>query len=134
MGCEYTSDLPITGDVTIANQPIDVHIVGSGGNSTNVYSQVLVPYATITTILTFVVATATFNISSFIGWGDTCGEFLVKVNGVTKGGGRTTAATPTFTADYIDGPIPTLLGDVITITAEHYTITSHIMKANLLGG
>lgn len=124
MSCEYTSDLPVSGNIVIIPNP----------NAINFYSEALVPYATVTTILTFIVATATFNISSFIGWGDTCGEFLVKVNGVTMGGGRTTAATPTFTGDYSQGPIPTVLGDVITITAEHYNTTSHTMKANLIGG
>ncbi len=124
MGCEYTSDLPVVGNITIVPGP----------NAANVYSEILVPYATVTTILTFIVASATLSIFSFVGWGDTVGEFLIKVNGITKGGGRTTAATPTFTADYTSGPIPTVLGDMITITSEHYTITSHVMKANLLVG
>lgn len=124
MSCEYTSDLPVTGTFVIV----------PSANAQNIYSEALVPYATVTTILTFVVATDTFNISGFIGWGDTCGEFLLKVNGITKGGGRTTAAEPITTPNYLNGPVPTILGDVITITAEHYTVTSHTMKANLIGG
>lgn len=124
MGCEYTSPLSTTGNVVIIPGP----------NSTNVYSQALVPFSSVTTILTFVVAVPTFTVFSFIGWGDTVGEFLIKVNGVTKGGGRTSAATPVFTADYTFGPIPTVLGDVITITAEHFYTATHTMKANLIGG
>lgn len=109
---------------------------GTGfANTINSYSETLVPFATVTTILTYTVPTAqTLNVTSVIGWGDTSGEFLVKVNSITKGGGRSTAADPNFQGDYRSAPIVANAGDVVTITAEHYNPSAKTMKANLLGG
>lgn len=109
---------------------------GTGyANTVNTYSETLVPFATVTTILTYTVPAAqTLNVVEIIGWGDTSGEFLIKVNGITKGGGRSTAATPTFTGCYKSAPIVAVAGDVVTITAEHYNPSAKTMKANLLGG
>lgn len=109
---------------------------GTGfANTINTYSETLVPFATVTTILTYTVPVAqTLNVTEIIGWGDTSGEFLIKVNGITKGGGRSTAAVPTFTGDYRSAPIVAVAGDLVTITAEHYNPSVKTMKANLLGG
>lgn len=104
-------------------------------NTVNSYSETLVPFATVTTILTYSVPLGqTFHITEVIGWGDTNGEFLVKVNNITKGGGRTTAATPNFIGDYVMAPIIASAGDTVTITAEHYNPSARTMKANLLAG
>jgi len=100
----------------------------------NIYSSALVPYATITTILSYTIVNSFFYIVDVIGWGDTNGEFLIKVDGIVKGGGRTTAASPNFLGEYEFAPIIASLGQVITITSEHYTTSTHEMKANLLGG
>lgn len=109
---------------------------GTGfANTVNSYSETLVPFATVTTILTYTVPVAqTLNITQVIGWGDTSGEFLIKVNGLTKGGGRSTAADPNFQGDYRGAPIVAMAGDIVTITAEHYNPSAKTMKANLLGG
>lgn len=109
---------------------------GSGfANTVNSYSETLVPFATVTTILTYLVPVSqTLNITRVIGWGDTSGEFLVKVNGITKGGGRSTAAEPNFIGEYQGAPIVAVAGDTVTITAEHYNPSAKTMKANLMGG
>jgi len=109
---------------------------GTGfANTVNSYSETLVPFATVTTILTYTVpALQTLHVTEVIGWGDTSGEFLIKVNGLTKGGGRSTAADPNFLGDYRGAPIVAMAGDVVTITAEHYNPSAKTMKANLLGG
>lgn len=109
---------------------------GTGfANTVNSYSETLVPFATVTTILTYTVPAAqSLYVTEIIGWGDTSGEFLIKVNGLTKGGGRSTAADPNFFGDYRGAPIVAAAGDVVTITAEHYNPSARTMKANLLGG
>lgn len=104
-------------------------------STVNSYSETLVPFATPTTILTYLVPVGqTLYVTEAIGWGDTNGEFLIKVNGITKGGGRTTAADPNFQGEYISAPIIAMAGDTVTIVAEHYNPASKTMKANLLAG
>jgi len=131
-----SSEEAITGAVSVTNFPPvqNVRVVGGTTTGINVYSSALVPYATVTTILTYTVTTATLSIFGVFGWGDTSGEFLVKLNGTVVGGGRTTAASPNFYANYEPAAINAVNGDVITITAEHYNIAARTMKANLLGG
>jgi hypothetical protein len=109
---------------------------GTGyANTVNSYSETLVPFATVTTVLTYVVPLAqTLNILEVIGWGDTSGEFLIKVNGITKGGGRSTAANPNFVGTYQSAPIVATAGDTVTVTAEHYNPSPKTMKINLMGG
>lgn len=127
---------------TDASNNLYVRIAGTTGggipvftSTVNTYSETLVPFATPTTILTYLVpALQTLYVTEAIGWGDTSGEFLIKVNGITKGGGRTTAATPNFAGDYVSAPIIASSGDTVTIVAEHFNPASKIMKANLLGG
>jgi len=118
---------------------VDVLHDSSGGtgfaNTINSYSETLVPFNTETTILTYIVPDGqTLSILGVVSWGDTDGEFLIKVNGITKGGGRNTAATPVFFGDYRSAPIVANAEDTITITANHYNPSSRTMKANLLGG
>jgi hypothetical protein len=119
--------------------PLPVIIVGDAtfANVVNVYAELLVPYATVTTILSYTVPVGvTFHIAQVEGWGDTNGEFLVKVDGVTKGGGRTTAADANYYGNFISAPIPATAGQVVTITAEQYqpSMGAYVMKANLMGG
>lgn len=117
--------------------PLPVIIVGEEtfANAVNIYSDALVPYATVTTILSYTVpAAVTFYASQVECWGDTNGEFLIKVDGVTMGGGRTTAADANWYGNYVSAPIKALTGQIVTVTAEHYNFTAHVMKANLLGG
>lgn len=118
--------------VNIASGSTGIPVFTSTVNS---YSETLVPFATPTTILTYAVPLGqTLYVLEAIGWGDTNGEFLIKVNGITKGGGRTTAATPNFEGDYIAAPIIAMAGDIVTIVAEHFNPSSKTMKANLLAG
>jgi len=118
---------------------VDVLHDSSGGTgfstTVNSYSETLVPFATVTTILTYIVPDGqTLNITGVLCWGDTSGEFLIKVNSMTKGGGRSTAADPNFQGDYRSAPIIANAEDMVTITAEHFNPSSKTMKANLLGG
>ena len=123
----------------IAPIPLPVTIVGNASfvNAVNEYSSALVPYATVTTILSYTVpAAVTFYGTQVIGWGDTCGEFLIKVDGVVVGGGRSTASYPNFIGDYESAPFVATTGQVVTITAEQYqpSMGAYTMKANLMGG
>lgn len=128
---KYLTPLPVTmvGSLTT---PLPVSL-SPNTTSVNIYSENLVAYATVTTILTYTVSSTIFYITGMVGWGDTCGEFLVKVNGVTAGGGRTTASMPVCTLPYSICPIKTIAGDTVTVTAEHYNVATKTMKANLLG-
>lgn len=126
---------------TDAQNNLYTRIAGSVGgvpvftSTVNTYSETLVPFATPTTILTYLVPVSqTLYVTEAIGWGDTSGEFLIKINGITKGGGRTTAATPNFEGDYLSAPIIAMAGDMVTIVAEHYNPSPKTMKANLMGG
>lgn len=120
--------------VSVDNFPDPQNVNLVTPNSVNEYSELLVPYATVTTVLMYTVPISTsFLIKQVNGWGDTNGEFLIKVDGTVVGGGRTTAADPNFLGNYLSAPITATTGQLVTITAEHYNMTSHIMKANLMG-
>lgn len=104
-------------------------------STVNVFSSALVAFNTVTTILSYLVpAGQTLYITGIDGWGDTDGEFLVKVDGVEEGGGRTTAATPNVQRDYKTAPIIATEGQTVTITACHFNPSAKTMKGNLLGG
>jgi len=101
----------------------------------NQYGEILVPFNTETTILTYVVPVGqTFYILGINGWGDTNGEFFVKVDGNIVGGDRTTAAVPSCKVNYQAAPIPANAGSVVTISVVTYVATTHIMRAIILGG
>jgi hypothetical protein len=129
-----------TQDVEIISPiPLPVVIVGEEtfANAVNIYAEMLVPYGTVTTILSYTVpASVTFYCTQVNGWGDTCGEFLIKVDGVTAGGGRSTASDPNFFGNFVTAPIVATTGQVVTITAEQYqpSMGTYNMKANLMGG
>lgn len=101
----------------------------------NPYSEALVPFNVETTVLSYLVPVGqTFYIIGMMGWGDTTGEFFVKIDDTIVGGDRTTAAKPSCFRDYTAAPIKANAGSLITITATTYVITTHTMRANLLGG
>jgi hypothetical protein len=119
--------------------PLPVVVISSGipafDSTFNSYSEGLVPFDTPTTILTYTVpALEVVYVLGMVCWGDTDGEFFIYVDGIQRGGGRTTAATPTFTGDYTAAPISATAAQVITIKVNHYNPASKTMKANLLGG
>jgi hypothetical protein len=125
----------------IEGLPVPVNIVqdssgGTGFTSTiNNYAETLVPFDTETTILSYTVSAGqTLYITAVIGWGDTNGEFFVRVNTVQKGGGRNTAADPSFVGDYHTAPIIANAGDMVTISVHHFNTSTRTMKVNLLGG
>jgi hypothetical protein len=91
-----------------------------------------VPYGIETVILTYTPIVA-FHITQIIGWGMYDGEFLLRVNGVIVGGGRTSAAERTLDIEYETAAIPTNPGDVITITILEYGPGLQQFRANLLG-
>lgn len=101
----------------------------------NQYGEILVPFNTETTIISYVVPTGqTFYILGMNGWGDTSGEFFVKIDGNIVGGDRTTAAVPSCKANYQAAPIPASAGSIVTISVITYVPTAHIMRAIILGG
>jgi len=98
-----------------------------------------------TTINIFATANATFGIETIIlsytnigikwvtqviGWGQYDGEFLVRINGIIVGGGRTSAADRTL---QLQEPFSTVSGDVITVTILEYGPGSQNFRANLIG-
>jgi len=129
-----------TQDVNIVGpDPLPVQVVSevNFASAVNIYAELLVPYATVTTILSYAVpAAVTFYGTQVIGWGDTCGEFLIKVDGIIVGGGRSTASYPNFIGDYTTAPFVATTGQIVTITAEQYqpSMGTYTMKANLMGG
>lgn len=90
--------------------------------------------------------TQTIRIDGLLGWGDVAGDFIITWDdGVnpenTVGGLRTTEAKKTDQALFESRPI-TLAGNLeavpdtgitIRVRAEHYSTTSHVLKANLFG-
>lgn len=105
------------------------------GSPVNVFSEVDAMFATETTILTYTVpAGMTLSLTTVIGWGDNVGEFLVRVDGVLRGGGRTSAATLTLDLPYDSAPIIANAGQVVTVTITHYAPATRHFRANMLGG
>ena len=102
----------------------------------NRYSEALVPYNTETTVLSYLVPVGqTFYVIGAVGWGDTDGEFFIRIDGTIVGGDRTTAAKPSCSLNYSTAPIKANAGSLITITTATYSSPStHVMRATLLGG
>jgi len=75
----------------------------------------------------------TFHIRQIVGWGTYDGEFLIRKNGSIVGGGRTSAADRTLDISYRAGQIPTVNGDVITVTILEYGPGTQQFRVNLLG-
>lgn len=92
-----------------------------------------VPNGVETTLLTYLVPTATFHVRQLVGWGTYDGEFLIRKNGGIVGGGRTSAAERTLNLTYAAGQIPAVSGDTITVTILEYGPGMHQFRVNLLG-
>ena len=58
---------------------------------------------------------------------------MIQVDGITVGGGWTSAAEINFHVDYQDAPIPATAGQVVTICVTMYSNHTEDFKANLLG-
>jgi hypothetical protein len=93
----------------------------------------IVPSGIETTVLSYTVVPTTFSIKQLIGWGTYDGEFLIRKNGTIVGGGRTSAADRTLDIVYEAGQIPTVSGDVITVTVLEYGPGMQQFRVNLLG-
>jgi hypothetical protein len=88
------------------------------------------------TVLTYVVpALNTLNILGLVGWGAYDGEFLIKINAITIGGGRTSSSHPTLEIYYDLAYKIASPGQVVTVTirVNDYTTGTYLMKCNLLG-
>ena len=82
-----------------------------------------------TTILTYTNVGISF-VTQLIAWGTYDGEFLIRINGTIRAGGRTSAADRTL---QLIEPISTLLGDVITVTILEYGPGLQQFRCNLIG-
>jgi hypothetical protein len=103
-------------------------------NVVNEYNEFLCPSNTPTTIVSYTVPSGkTLLIKSVIGWGEADGEFLLYVDGVLKGGGRTSAAERTKNLLYAYGPVVATAGQVVTVKAEQNELATETMRANLMG-
>ena len=71
-------------------------------------------------------------IYSIIFWGDVAGEFVLKVNGIVKAGGRTSPQNRTLQLDFSAAPIGVQVGDYLEIDATHYEQGLRTLKAVLL--
>lgn len=108
---------------------------GSYGVAINVFSETDAIFSVETPILTYTVpATKTLNVTKVIAWGDWDGEYLIRVDSVLRGGGRTSVADRTLELPYDTGPIIATSGQVVTVTITHYNPTTKHYRANLLGG
>jgi hypothetical protein len=108
---------------------------GSYGSPINVFSEVDAGFSVETTILTYTVpAGQTFSVTRVVAWGDWDGEYLIRVDGVLHGGGRTSVADRTLNIPYDTGPIIANSAQVVTVTITHYNPATKHFRANLLGG
>jgi hypothetical protein len=86
-----------------------------------------------TVVLTYTVASnRLLKITGAICWGDYDGEFLVRVSGVIRGGGRTDAAHRTLYLPYAKGKITVPAGATATISVTHYAPSDRLFRSNLL--
>src|ERR1700682_5257510 len=129
---ELTSPLPVP--VTLPT-PVPVTVVSEYTNPVNVFGEVDAPFATETTSVSCTVPlTKTLDLTGMVGWGTYVGEFFVRVDGVQRGGGWTTAAQITLDLDFNDAPIIATPGQVVTVSIIHYKPAVRHCKANILGG
>jgi len=125
-------------DVFVDNppaNPVPVTVVSEFGTPVNVFGEVDVPYATETTIVSYTVpAGKTLNLTGAMCWGEYVGEVFIRVDGVQKGGGWTTAAQITLDVDFDGAPVVAVAAQVVTVSIIHYKTATRHFKANILGG
>lgn len=74
-----------------------------------------------------------FGISSFVGWGDAAGEFLIYRNDEIVGGARTSDQQRAIQVDYSKSPITYGPQDNLKVVVEHYSMGTRTMRINLIG-
>jgi hypothetical protein len=113
-------------------------VVASGaGNSSrgnfNEYADALMPLSTPAIIYSYTVPTSkTLSIFQLIGWGDVDAEYLVKVDGVTKAGGRSSPSDRTMDL-YFSAPISATAAQLVQIFGEQNYAASKVLKINIMG-
>jgi hypothetical protein len=128
MSSYENSDINIAGPI-----PVPVTVVSEYVNPVNVFGEVDVPFSTETTIVSYTVPlTKTFDLTGAVGSGDYVGEFFVRVDGVQRGGGWTTAAQITLDLEFDDAPVIATPGQVVTVSIIHYKAATRHFKANIL--
>jgi hypothetical protein len=115
----------------VQSGPWAVSIINSATGINVFATSDTIPSGTETPILTYT-NTGISTINQIIAWGTYDGEFLVRVNGNIVGGGRTSGADRTLNISYEEG-IPTISGDVITVTILEYGPGLQQFRCNLLG-
>lgn len=130
-----TSILSALGNFNFSGGSLVVTTSGVVGIPINKYAEnTAVPAGILTTILSYTVpAGKTLSITGAYGWGCYNGEYLIQVDGVTVGGGWTSAADINFHVNYEDAPVPATAGQVVTICVTMYSNHTEDFKANLLG-
>jgi hypothetical protein len=116
---------------------IDVNITNPGTLNTNLnaYAENLaVPGGgATTTLFTYsVLASTTYLLNGFIGWGTYDAEFLVLKNSARIGGGWSSPTNRTLSIDYGATPIIANAGDVINITVTCYASSTQTFRLNVL--
>lgn len=130
MSSYENSDISIAGPL-----PVPVTVVSEYVNPVNVFGEVDVPFSAETTIVSYTVPlTKTLDLTGIICWGEYVGEVFVRVDGVQRGGGWTTAAQITLDLEFDDAPVVATPGQVVTVSIIQYNPAMRHFKANILGG
>ena len=112
----------------------DVSGLAGFNNTVNYFVEALIPTNTSTVLYTSTTVLSTkFKLLSVFGWGVFDGEFLIKINGSIKGGGRTSAANRTLYLDYSAAPIVASQNDILEVYVEHFAGSSKVFRCNILG-
>jgi hypothetical protein len=99
----------------------------------NLYDEAIMGNGIPSAILMYTVPVGkTLNIYSLVGWGDVCGEYVVKVDGFVKGGLRTSPTSREAQA-WWQAPIIATTGQLVAVYGEQWDGTGKIMKLNLIG-
>lgn len=121
-----------TWTVQLASEPvIDIGEVSIKPANTfiNIFSTGSASYGVETTILTYTNVGISW-VTQIVGWGQYDGEFLIYINGVPVGGGRTSPANRTL---QLSEPFSTIDGDIITVTILEYGPGMQQFRCNLIG-
>jgi hypothetical protein len=101
----------------------------------NIYGDSLCAGSVDAPVLTYTVPSAhTLRIYGVICWGDYDAEFLIWVDGVIRGGGRTSPSSRTLYLPYIHAPISATAGENVVVSANHGCPAERTFRCNLLFG